>query len=142
MRRILASALLATSLSGCGMMQSYNQSLDARQQAYDRQQKVLDEQNIIQINDMKVKQNQQLIGLAKSQAEINKQTAIGQREAQAEVQKSLTTLYVQHEFAQAVEDGKVNTIFMPVGGAGVPLLTDPMNFTQKAGVTAPAPEQK
>jgi len=123
-------------------MQAYNQSLDARQQAYQRQQKVLDEQNEITINGLKSQQNRQLIELAKSQAEINKQTAIGEREAQAEVQKSLTSLYVQHEFAQAVEDGKVNTIFVPVGAGGVPLLTDPMNFTQKAGAAPLAGEHQ
>lgn len=45
MKKTIMLALVALSLSGCGTLQAYNQSLDAKELAYKRQQLVLDEQN-------------------------------------------------------------------------------------------------
>lgn len=56
--------------------------------------------NKVQLNKIEIAQQQQRVQIAKQEAEIRKQNAIGIREAQDIINKTLTPLYVQHEMVE------------------------------------------
>lgn len=66
------------------------------------------------------------IAATKAAARKRYQESIGLKRAQDEIRKTLTPLYVQHEYVQALEDvahSPSNTIeFIPVGPNGIPIV--------------------
>lgn len=117
----------AVLIGGCGGAKAFN-----------RYQKRADANNHIAVVKSQTKQQDAKIQLVVKQAEQRKQEAIGIREAQDEIQKTLTPIYVQHEAIQAQErvasSGKNNTIiYTPSGTNGVPLVqTPPLKPTEPA----------
>ncbi len=133
LKSIALSLALGASLTGCGAMQAYNQGLDAKQQAFERQQKVLDEQNNIELNNLKAQQRTQEIQAARAEGQKSQAQAAG--EAQATIEKakgdaeativnaqgqakanellarSLTPLIIKQHFIDAIGDKTV--IYLP-----------------------------
>jgi hypothetical protein len=91
-----------------------------------RYQKVKNANNEIFVNEMKIKQTQQLVNVEKQKAEIRVQEALGIAEAQKIINATLTDRYLQHEAIQAQENmaGSPNhtQIYIPVGTNGIPLV--------------------
>jgi len=117
MKRLLVT-LLAVSLSGCGVMQSYNNGLDAKQRAYERQQALLDEQNIIQVNGFKAQQREQEIQAARAEGAKAQAKAAGDAQAAIEqargeatanelISKSLTPSLIQYHMIDSLSDKTV-----------------------------------
>jgi hypothetical protein len=104
-RAALAVATLAA-LSGCGMMQSYNQGLDNNQRTFERQQAVLDAKNAVLVAQLGVQAAQQ-------QAQVNIAIAKGKAEAQEIQTRSLRPLFVEQELVDAIASGKVQTLVLP-----------------------------
>lgn len=95
--------------------------------AYSRYQKRANANNNVQVSNIEIRNQEQRVAIAKQQAEIRKQNAIGVREAQDEIAKTLTPLYVQFEMTEALKEiaasGSNNTtVFIPSGPSGIPLI--------------------
>lgn len=97
--------------------------------AFSRYQKRADANNQVEIYNIEIRQQEQRVQIAKQKAEIRRQDAIGIREAQDQIAKTLTPLYVQFEMTEALKaiavDGTNNTtVYIPAGPSGVPLIGD------------------
>lgn len=95
--------------------------------SYSRYQKRADANNNVKVSAIEIKNQAQRVLIAKQKAEIRKQDAIGVREAQDEIAKTLTPLYVQFEMTEALKQialsGQNNsTVFIPSGPSGIPLI--------------------
>lgn len=95
-----------------------------------------DAANRVRISAIEIRNQKQRILIAQQQAEIRRQNAIGVREAQDEIAKTLTPLYVQFEMTEALKaiatSGKNNSVvYLPSGANGIPLVatTDPNKVT-------------
>jgi regulator of protease activity HflC (stomatin/prohibitin superfamily) len=118
LKKIILPAALLVAVSGCGAMQSYNNSLDARQRAYVRQQALLDEQNIIQVNGYKAQQREQEVQAARAEGDKAKAKAAGDAQAAIEqargeatanqlISKSLTPALIQYHMIDSLSDKNV-----------------------------------
>lgn len=94
---------------------------------YSRGQKLADERNQVQVNDIQISQTQQLVQVQKQKAQIKIEEAKGIAEAQRIINQSLTPLYLQHEAIQAQEamanSPNHTTIYIPSGQNGIPLVS-------------------
>lgn len=84
--------------------------------------------NNVQVTKIEISNQAQRVQVAQQQAEIRLENAKGVREAQDEISKTLTPLYVQFEMIQALEDiaksGKNSSVvYIPAGANGVPLVS-------------------
>lgn len=96
--------------------------------AFDRYQARQDALNSVKVSNIEIRNQAQRVEIAKQKAEIRKQDAIGVREAQDEIAKTLTPLYVQYEMTEALRaiaaSGKNNSVvFIPSGASGIPLVS-------------------
>ena len=93
---------------------------------YNRYQKVQEAKNVIQINEMKIQQTEQLVKVEKQKAEIKVQEAKGIAEAQKIINETLSDRYLQHEAIQAQEhmadSPNHTTIYIPTGQNGIPMV--------------------
>lgn len=85
--------------------------------------------NQAQVNALLINSTDQQIQIHKKQAEVRLADAVGVREAQDEISKTLTPLYVQFEMVDALkqiaESGKNNTVvYIPTGANGIPLISN------------------
>ncbi len=91
-----------------------------------RYQTRADENNEVLVNEIRIKQQEQLIQVEKQKAEIRVQEAKGISQSQEIINKTLTDQYLQHEAIQAQEKmaGSPNhtQIYIPVGTNGIPLV--------------------
>lgn len=97
--------------------------------AVGRSQARKDAHNQVSISNIEIQNQEQRIQVAKQKAEIRLQDAIGIREAQVEIAKTLTPLYVQFEMVDALKSiaasGKNNSVvYIPAGANGIPLIAD------------------
>lgn len=97
--------------------------------ALSRYQARQEAQNRVKISQTEIQNQEQRVEISKQKAEIRKQDAIGVREAQDEIAKTLTPLYVQYEMTQAImqiaESGNNSSvIYIPAGQGGIPLVDD------------------
>lgn len=111
---IVTVALLVGGAAGCKGFNRYQQRADA--------------QNRVKISGIEIKNQAQRVLITKQQAQIRQQAAVGVREAQDEIAKTLTPLYVQFEMTEALKSiassGKNNTvIYIPSGANGIPLVS-------------------
>ena len=111
---IIAALLLIGGAAGC--------------KEYQRYQKRADANNRTELNAIKIHQTEQLIEVAKKEAEIRYQRSLGVKRAQKEVATTLTPLFVQYEMITALDhiasSGKNNTVvYIPAGANGVPLVS-------------------
>lgn len=85
--------------------------------------------NNVKVSATEIKNQEQRIQVEKNKAEIRRQEAIGIREAQEEIAKTLTPLYVQFEMTQVLMEiahsGNNNSVvYLPVGPGGIPIVDD------------------
>ena len=85
-----------------------------------------DAKNEVHVNEIRIKQQEQLIQVERQKAEIRVVEAEGIARAQELINKSLTDRYLQHEAIKAQEKmaGSPNhtQIYIPVGTNGIPLV--------------------
>ena len=96
--------------------------------AFGRYNARADANNRVKISNIEIRNQAQRVTVAKQQAEIRYQTAVGIREAQDEIAKTLTPLYVQFEMVDALKSiaasGKNNSVvYIPSGPNGIPLVS-------------------
>ena len=94
--------------------------------AFGRYQTRQEAKNEVSVNEIRIKQQEQLIQVEKQKAEIRVQEANGISAAQKIINATLTDQYLQHEAIQAQEKmaGSPNhtQIYIPVGNNGIPLV--------------------
>lgn len=97
--------------------------------AYNRWQKREDASNQVQVVHIEIEKAEEEAKVNKAQikateAEAEKRVAesVGIKKAQVEINKTLTPLYVQHEYVQAIERGHVEATLIPTGQNGLPLV--------------------
>lgn len=101
--------------------------------SYNRWQKREDAKNQVQVTRIEIEKAEEEAKVNKAQikateAEAEKRVAesIGIKEAQTEIDKTLTPLYVQHEYVQALEKTAASPShsisFIPVGANGIPIV--------------------
>lgn len=112
---LLCLALLVALIPGCA---AYNR-WQKREDAHNKVQVVRIE---IQKAEEEAKVNHAEVKATEAAAEKRVAEAVGIKEAQVEINKTLTPLYVQHEFVQAIEAGHVEVSMIPVGPNGLPLV--------------------
>lgn len=105
---------------------------------YSRYQKRANARNNVKVSQIEIQNQAQRVKIAQQKAEIRRQEAIGIREAQDQIAKTLTPLYVQFEMTEALKaiatSGSNNsTVFIPAGAAGIPLVST----TDASKVTKP-----
>lgn len=96
--------------------------------SFGRSQKLADARNNVKVSQIEIRNQEQRVEIAKQKAEIRLQDAIGVREAQDEIAKTLTPLYVQFEMVEALksiaQSGQNNTVvYIPSGANGIPLVS-------------------
>lgn len=93
---------------------------------FSRYQKLANERNEVMVNEIRIRQQEQLIKVEKQKADIRVQEAYGISKAQHIINATLTDQYLQHEAIQAQEKmaGSPNhtQIYIPVGTNGIPLV--------------------
>lgn len=95
--------------------------------AYSRYQRLQNEHNQTQVNDIQIAQTQQLVKVEQQKAQIRIVQAGGIAASQHIIAGSLTQAYLQYEAIQA-QQSEVNSqnhtiIYIPSGSNGVPLVT-------------------
>ena len=94
--------------------------------AFSRYQKRADANNEVQVNEIRIKQQEQLIQVEKQNAEIRVEEAKGIAESQNIINESLTGDYLQYLAIKAQEkmasSPNHTQIYIPVGTNGIPLL--------------------
>ena len=151
LKQIIYPAVLLVALSGCGAMQSYNQGLEAKQKAFERQQALLDEQNIIQVNGFKAQQREQEVQAARAEgakdqakaagdAQAAIETARGEATANKLLAQSLTPALVQYHMIDSLSDK--NVFYLP-SNLIISNLPNGVRAeaAQQAQAAAPAPEE-
>lgn len=89
---------------------------------FHRSQRLADERNQIQVNEIQIQQTHQLVQVAKQKADIKVQEAYGIAESQKIINGTLTPQYLQHEAIQAQESQSNKIIYVPSGNQGIPLV--------------------
>lgn len=91
-----------------------------------RYQTRADANNEVQVNEIRIRQQEQLIQVEKQKAQIRVEEAKGIRDSQELINATLTNQYLQHEAIQAQVKmaGSPNhtQIYIPVGNNGIPLV--------------------
>ena len=90
--------------------------------SYARYQRLANERNLTQVNDIMIAQTQQLVQVQIQKARIKVEEAKGIAEAQRIINGTLTPLYLQHEAIQAQETQSNKIIYVPSGSQGIPLV--------------------
>jgi Tfp pilus assembly protein PilE len=106
---------------------SYSRWNTRTERAQNRDQSLQDARNEVTITNIRIGTTSQKVSIAKQEAQIRYQQAVGVREAQDEIAKTLTPLYVQFEMTQALTEiaksGKNSSvIYIPTGSNGLPLV--------------------
>lgn len=105
---------------------------------YGRYQKRANANNNVKVSNIEIRNQAQRVLIAKQQAQIRYQNAVGIRESQDEIAKTLTPLYVAFEMTQALQaiatSGQNNSvIYLPTNPAtGLPVVPT-SNLPQKGG---------
>lgn len=103
----------------------YQATADAKNRASVAQIKA---NNDVKVTAIQIRNQEQRVKVAEQQAEIRLKNAQGVRKAQDEIAKTLTPLYVQFEYAEALKEiaksGKNSSVvYIPSGEGGVPLVS-------------------
>lgn len=96
--------------------------------AFGRYQARADAQNQVKVSAIQIQNQAQRVQIAKQHAQIRYQNSVGIREAQDEIAKTLTPLYVQFEMVEALKaiatSGSNNSVvYIPSGANGIPLVS-------------------
>jgi type II secretory pathway pseudopilin PulG len=96
--------------------------------SFQRYQARADAENQVKVSAIQIKNQAQRVQIAKQHAQIRFQNSVGIREAQDEIAKTLTPLYVQFEMVEALKaiatSGSNNSVvYIPSGANGIPLVS-------------------
>ena len=96
--------------------------------AFGRYQARADASNRVKVSNIEIRNQAQRVQIAKQHAQIRYQNSVGIREAQDEIAKTLTPLYVQFEMVEALKaiatSGHNNSVvYIPSGANGIPLVS-------------------
>jgi hypothetical protein len=91
---------------------------------FSRHQRLADERNQIQVNEIQIQQTHQLVQVASQKADIKIEEAKGIAESQRIINDTLTPQYLQHEAIQAQESQSNKIIYVPSGNQGIPLVNN------------------
>ena len=149
MKKLILLLGLAIPLTGCGAMQNYNNGLQASQNAWHRQQSLLDEQNIIEVNKLKSLQREQEIQAARAEGQKAQAKAAGDAAAEIETAKghaqsnrleaaSLTPELVKLQIMRTLSDKTV--IYLP--SSSLPIISSAAPQTSILKEVQAAQEQK
>lgn len=110
--------------AGCSSYNRYQSRANTKNDVVNSQVKA---HNQVKLNEIEIGQQQQRVKIEQQKAEIRRQKAVGIREAQDEISKTLTPLYVQFEMSEALKDIAVNgknssVIYIPTGANGLPIV--------------------
>lgn len=93
---------------------------------YNRYQTRANESNKIQVNELQIKQTEQLVQVERQKAQIRIVDAEGIARSQQIINATLTDRYLQHEAIQAqmqmANSPNHTTIYIPSGNNGIPLV--------------------
>ena len=93
---------------------------------YERYQKRAEANNEVQVNEIRIRQQEQLIQVEKQKAQIRVEEARGISESQKIINATLTDQYLQHEAIQAqvqmAGSPSHTQIYIPTGANGIPLV--------------------
>lgn len=89
---------------------------------FSRNQRLADERNQVQVNEIQIAQTKQLVQVAQQKAQIKVEEAKGIAESQRIINNTLTPLYLQHEAIQAQESQSNKIIYVPSGNQGIPMV--------------------
>lgn len=111
---LIVVALLVGGAAGCKSFNRYQVRADASNQ--------------VKVSAIQIQNQEQRVKIAKQHAQIRYQNSVGIREAQDEIAKTLTPLYVQFEMVEALKaiaaSGKNNSVvYIPAGANGIPLVS-------------------
>lgn len=112
--------------AGLGAYSRWNDVQQANNQAHVAR---INAANQAQVNQLLINSADQQIQIHQKQAQIRVADAVGIRQAQDEISKTLTPLYVQFEMVDALktiaDSGKNNTVvYIPSGANGIPLVSN------------------
>jgi len=121
---VLCIALIFGLIAGIAAFSRYQERQSKNQ---DRQQAQLDARNKVRVSNIEIQNQAQRVKVTEQQAEIRLKKAVGIREAQDEIAKTLTPLYVQFEMTQVLSQiaasGRNNSVvYLPSGANGIPLV--------------------
>lgn len=121
---VLFVGLIVGVIAGFKTFGRHQAIADANNRAHVARINAGNEQNV---NRLRINAQAQKVKIAQQSAQIRLENAKGVREAQDEISKTLTPLYVQFEMTQALEDiaksGKNSSVvFLPSGAGGIPLV--------------------
>ncbi|MET8696876.1 hypothetical protein ABZV65_30550 [Streptomyces bauhiniae] len=122
---VLGVGALMGGIAGFKAFGRYQSMSDAKNGA---QIALVHARNKVTVTEIEIRNQNQRIQVTKQKAQIRYEEAVGLRHAQDEVAKTLTPLYVQMEYARALEEiaksGKNNSVvYIPTGEGGVPLVS-------------------
>lgn len=89
----------------------------------------IDANNQVELNRIKIDQQEQRVKIAEQEAEVRLREAQGVKAAQDEIAQTLTPEYIQYEMTKVLADiaksGKNSSvIYIPVGPDGLPVIAD------------------
>lgn len=130
-------ALIAGLIAGFKAFGRYQDNADAHNTA---KIALVKANNNVRVTEIEIRNQNQRVKVAQQQAQIRFENAKGVREAQDEIAKTLTPLYVQFEMTQTLADiaksgRNSSVIYIPSGANGIPLVS---GTGTSPAVTAPA----
>lgn len=122
---VVLVGVIMGSIAGFKAFNRYQDTADANNRAKVAQIKA---NNDVKVTAIQIKNQEQRVKVAQQQAQIRLENAKGVREAQDEIAKTLTPLYVQFEMTEALKEiaksGKNSSVvYIPSGANGVPLVS-------------------
>lgn len=118
--------LVATIFGGAAGCSSYNRYQSRENTKNDVINSKVKANNQVRLNEIEIAQQQQRVKIEQQKAQIRFEKSKGIREAQDEIAKTLTPLYVQFEMTEALKEialsGKNSSvIYIPTGPNGLPV---------------------
>lgn len=118
MAGLLLVAVLAGLWFGIKGMTRYQKANDAENKAKIAR---INAENEARVNELRIKAQEQRVKIAEQEAQIRYVEATGIKRAQDEIAKTLTPLYVQHEWIEAYKANPAGTtVYIPSAEGGVP----------------------
>lgn len=121
---VFVVAVLFGGAAGCKSYNRYQSRQDTKNDVVNSQVKA---KNQVRLNQIEISQQQQRVKIEQQKAQIRFEKSKGIREAQDEIAKTLTPLYVQFEMTEALKEiaisGKNSSvIYIPTGPDGLPVV--------------------
>lgn len=122
---VITIGIIMGAVAGFKAFGRYQSMADAKNSA---QVALVKANNNVRVTEIEIKNQGQRVKVAQQQAQIRFENAKGVREAQDEIAKTLTPLYVQFEMTEALKEiaksGKNSSVvYIPSGANGVPLVS-------------------